>query len=298
MNLAAEVLAGLDRRARLDALRADPASLFRRVGKEPDDWQADLLRRWDEPEEVFVCGSRQIGKSWGVAALIALESLLCPGTLTMITGPGERQAKELYAKVTGFIVDGCGLGNELDGPPGATSTLWRNGSLIRWAPGNSGTIRGFSPKLWERSPRVRLVVEEASITEDAVANAIRPMMLAANGRFVALGTAFGQRGFFWDTFERKPGGVRRYTLPVTDFPRLMTKTVPDGRLWVDAGRERIGDFWFDQEYLCKFHAPIGSLYSPEHIQAAIDDETPPLWPTSEWVSQPAETMAVDASSLF
>ena len=232
-----------------------------------------------------MCGSRQIGKSWGVAALVALESLLCPGTLTLITGPGERQAKELYSKITGFIVDGVGLAHELAEPPGATVTRWKNGSLIRHAPGNSGTIRGFSPKLWDKSPRVRLVVEEASITDDAVANAIRPMMLAANGRFVSLGTAYGQRGFFWETFQKAPRGVRTYVLPVTNFPRLMTKRLPDGRLWVDAERERIGDFWFAQEYLCQFHAPIGQLYSEEFIARIVSGDVDPLFPNGAWVSE-------------
>lgn len=277
------LLADLDvELARVEAVttfRRDPAAIFRRVGKEPDPWQAELLEAWDEPGETFILASRQVGKSWGVSALIAKESTLEP-TLTIVTGPGERQAKELYRKISGFIEHGAKLGGELK-EVSATRTLWRNGSRLLWVPGNPATIRGFSPDLWEPHPRVRIVIEEASIAPDDVLSALRPMLMAAaHGSITCLGTAYGQRGFFWETFSNAEeiSGVKRFVLPVTMFPRLMEKRMPDGRLWVDAERERLGDFWFDQEYMCRFHAPVGALFSPETIAAMFDAPNRDAWP--------------------
>lgn len=42
-------------------------------------------------------------------------------------------------------------------------------------------------------------------------------------------------------------------------------------------RERIGDWWFNQEYMCHFVDSLEACFATADIEAAITNEVQPLW---------------------
>lgn len=85
-DLAADLVAALD-----------PCALARRVGIEPDPWQAKLLR--STSSRLLVNCSRQSGKSLCAALLCAHVALYEPGSLSLLVSPSERQSGELFKRV-------------------------------------------------------------------------------------------------------------------------------------------------------------------------------------------------------
>jgi hypothetical protein len=80
----------------------DPALFCReRLQFEPDDWQARLLRSTAR-QCILNCG-RQTGKSTVVAALGLHTALYKSGALVLIIAPSQRQSRELFIKVQGFL---------------------------------------------------------------------------------------------------------------------------------------------------------------------------------------------------
>jgi phage terminase large subunit-like protein len=81
-------------------LALDSVSFAEKLGIVPDPWQRDLLR--SDSDRVILNCARQSGKS-SMAAVIALHrALYHPGSLILSLAPSERQAKELFGKVTEF----------------------------------------------------------------------------------------------------------------------------------------------------------------------------------------------------
>jgi LAGLIDADG-like domain len=70
-------------------LRADPAHLFVRTGRRPDEWQAKLLR--DDPQRALLLCCRQSGKSTLAAALALHVALLYKRALVLLLSPTLRQ---------------------------------------------------------------------------------------------------------------------------------------------------------------------------------------------------------------
>jgi hypothetical protein len=67
----------------------------------PDPWQAKLLRS-KAPQCILNCG-RQVGKSTVVAALALHTCLYRPGGLVIVIAPSQRQSRELFIKIMGFL---------------------------------------------------------------------------------------------------------------------------------------------------------------------------------------------------
>src|SRR6187455_1784910 len=78
----------------------DAARFMRRLGLEPDPWQADLLRS-TAPQTLLLC-SRQAGKSTVCAALAMHEALYRDGALVLMLAPTQRQSQELFRKLLAF----------------------------------------------------------------------------------------------------------------------------------------------------------------------------------------------------
>jgi hypothetical protein len=72
-----------------------------RLGFEPDDWQAELLR--STARQVILCMGRQVGKSTIVAALALHTALYRPGSLILVIAPSQRQSRELFIKIASFL---------------------------------------------------------------------------------------------------------------------------------------------------------------------------------------------------
>jgi len=163
-------LAALQQRATAVAdERLTAVELAQRCGIIPDDWQRDLQN--SEGRQVILLCARQTGKST-ISALIALHrALYVPNSLVLVLSPRQRQSQESYRKIRDSY-------NLLTGVPELTqeSSLkleLANGSRVTVLPGKEATVRGFSGISL-------LVVDEAARVEDALYQAVRPM-LAVSG---------------------------------------------------------------------------------------------------------------------
>lgn len=235
----------------------DPASTMTDAGMPADPWQRDVLNS-DARRMLLLC-SRQSGKSTTCASLAVNQAIYDPG-LVLLIAPAQRQSAELFRKVNDVyralpnvprIVQESAMKMEL-----------ANGSRIIALPGTEGTIRGYSGAK-------TVIVDEASRVDDALFAAVRPMLATTNGRFVALTTPYGKRGWFYESWAFGEGW-HRTQVTAHDCPRIDAG-------WLADEKRLIGDWQFRQEYLCEFVDTDEQFFSSELIEAAITDEVAPLW---------------------
>jgi len=245
----------------------DPARLFLRaeIGT-PDPWQADVLRgSW---ERLLMLCSRQAGKSTTVAALAAHEAIYSPRSeesLTLITAPSQRQAKETLSKFWDFY-RGLSAPVEVD----AKSELrvrFANGSRVIALPGSEKTIRGYSGV-------DLLVIDEAARVEDELYSAVRPMLAVSGGRLAALTTPAGKRGWFWESWTSEEEEWRRVQISAHDVPRIDDE-------FLEQERRELGTWMFRQEYLTEFVDPVSQMFSTDDIQGAFSADVDPLFSNEE-----------------
>lgn len=235
----------------------NPAQLMRDAGLTPDAWQSDVLNS-DARRLLLLC-SRQSGKSTTSAALAVNQAIYDPG-LVLLIAPAQRQSSELFRKVTELyralpdvpkVVQESAMRMEL-----------ANGSRIIALPGTEGTIRGYSGAK-------TVIVDEASRVDNALFAAVRPMLATTRGRFVALTTPYGKRGWFYDAWEYGEGW-HRTKVTAHDCPRIDAE-------WLEEERRLVGDWQFRQEYGCEFVDTDEQFFSSELIEAALTSEVMPLW---------------------
>jgi hypothetical protein len=119
----------------------------------------------------------------------------------------------------------------------------------------------------------RLVVDEAAFVPDPVLSQSVPPMLAASQyrEQVLLSTPFGMSGVFFETFTRGINGdpeTQAFQFPSSANPRVS----PD---FLALQRDLMTDLAFRTEYQAEFMADQASVFRPEFIKAAIDDDVLP-----------------------
>ena len=241
------------------AMALDASLLMRRVGLEPDPWQAALLRS-DAQQSLLLC-TRQAGKSTTTACLALHAAIYEPGSLILLLSPSLRQSQELFLKVTTFYPD---LGEPVPAREASALRLTlENGSRIVALPGSEATIRGYSG--------VRLlIIDEASRVDDPLYYSVRPMLAVSGGRLVALSTPFGKRGFFHEAWTQGGSSWQRTKITAYECPRI-------SREFLEEERAQLGDWWFNQEYLCEFVDTLDQVFSYEHVMSAISADVQPLF---------------------
>ena len=236
------------------AVALDPALLARRVGVDPDPWQARLLR--SRAKNILVNCSRQSGKSTTCGVLAVHTAVYDPGALVLLLSPTLRQSGELFKKCLS-VYRALGRPVPAESETALTLTL-ENGSRIVSLPGKDGSVRGYSGV-------GLLVVDEASRVPADLYSAVRPMLAVSNGRLIAPSTPFGRRGWWSDAWHGSEGW-ERYEVPATDCPRITPA-------FLEAERRIIGDWWFQQEFMCQFLDAQSAAFRSEDIAAAFDEET-------------------------
>jgi hypothetical protein len=240
-------------------LALDRVAFAGKLGIIPDSWQQDLLR--SSSDRLLLNCSRQSGKST-MAGVIALHrALFFPRSLVLILAPAERQAKELFAKVTEFYRT---LHQEV--PASSDRKLGiqlTNGSRIEALPGSEKTIRGFSGVSL-------LILDEASRVDDDLYFAVRPMLAVSGGSLMMLSTPYGRRGVFYEEWE---SGVEweRYEVPASRVPRITPE-------FLDEERRSLPARVYRQEYECSFEETDDAVFAYDDIQRAVSDEVEPLFP--------------------
>jgi hypothetical protein len=237
-----------------DLARAlDPVRLAEQAGIRPDPWQADMLRS-TAPRVLLLC-SRQAGKSTITSILAVHTALYDPGSLVLLLSPTLRQSSELFKKCASVYQ---ALGRPV--PAESESALQlalENGSRIVSLPGKEGTIRGYSG--------VRLLaIDEAAWVPDDLYLAVRPMLAVSGGRLVALSTPHGTRGWFYESWRGQEPWAR-YEVPATSCPRISAQ-------FLEEERRSMGEWWFEQEYMCRFLDAQSQAFSRDDVEQCFREE--------------------------
>jgi hypothetical protein len=240
----------------------DPVAFaIERLGFTPDPWQADVLRLGND-NTLLNC-SRQSGKSTTTAILALHTAVYQRKALVLLGSPSQRQSRELFAKVAGFLkllepVPMLEEDNRL-------SFTLANGSRVVSLPGSSETVRGFS------APTL-IVEDEAAYVADSFYWAIRPMLAVSDGRMVLMSSPNGKRGHFYDEWSDGGEDWHRVEVPATECPRIT-------EAFLASERRALGETWFRQEYLCEFADVVDAVFRTEDIERAVTDEVKPLFTT-------------------
>jgi hypothetical protein len=240
------------------AAQHDMVEFARRVGFEPDERQAEVLRSGAN-RGILNC-TRQWGKSTLAAAMGVHRAYTRAGCVVVVAAPVERQSAEFVRKAAG-MVSRLGIAPRGDGD-NPISLLFPNGSRIIGLPGMDGTVRGFSA--------VSLMfIDEASRMEDSSYKALRPMLAVGDGDLWLMSTPCGRRGFFYESWAYGGDEWLRVSVPATECPRISPK-------FLERERRDMGDAWVRQEYLCEFVDSGGSVFDRDLVEAALSDDVEPL----------------------
>lgn len=274
-------------------LAKDPSLVFTALGLTPDPWQRTLVA--SREIQTHVLCSRQSGKSFSVSAKALCTAILHPASLTVVVSPAQHQSAEVLRNVK--LMHHALLGKRVqlrpwsprpvradDFDPGpipepvtdaALHHELSNGSRIVCVPATKTTSVG-------KSAVSLLILDEASRIPDEVYYPLRPLLAASRyygeGQLVALSTPFGKRGWFYEAWKQcedatlygKPEPWQRIRVPATDCPRLRQTRNPDGRLFLEAERESMGEHWYMQEYELAFRDVIDAVFSSAEIEGMLD----------------------------
>ena len=262
MNMAAEIQRLRARAELLTNTQQEPmdaVALAAHAGFSLDLWQQRVLL--SRAQQIIMLVSRQGGKSTVSAIKAIHKALYTPASLVLLLAPTYRQSKELFRKVKRAyraLPEATPIASET-----ALELEFTNLSRIVALPGKEETIRGFSGV-------ALLIVDEAARVMDDLYQAVRPMLAVSGGQIVLLSTPFGRRGFFHHEWEEGGADWHRTKITAYDCPRIP-------REWLEKEKQRIGDFWFEQEYLCVFKDAVSAVFRYEDIMAAMNHDLAPDW---------------------
>jgi hypothetical protein len=235
-------------------IASDPVLFAQQLGFDPDPWQADMLRA--EGNVLLNC-CRQSGKSTGAAVLALHTALVKARALVLCLSPSQRQSGELFRKVLDFYGE-----TDIDADSETRLTMdLPNKSRIVSLPGKEATIRGYSGA-------ALIIIDEAARVPDELYMAVRPMLAVSGGRLAAMSTPWGKRGWWHDEWTSGEDWIR-FEVPATQCPRIPPA-------FLEKERRSMGEWWFNQEYMCTFEDAETAAFSYEDVQAAFEGEVE-LW---------------------
>ena len=235
----------------------DPVLLARDCGLDPDPVQAGLLST--AARKVLVNCCRQWGKSTTTGLIALHEALYQAPAMIVLVSPSQPQSTELFKKIHGAweLLPGA--------PESHQESLTRmelaNGSRIISLPGSEKTTRGYSGA-------TLIIMDEAARVPDELLAAVRPMLATTSGRFFALTTPAGKRGWFYEAWSRGEGW-ERVTVKGRECPRISPA-------FLDEERSALGPLRFSQEYDCEFTDAETSVFASELIEQALTDDFDPF----------------------
>ena len=247
---------------------------MRAGGLTADPWQADLLR--STAKRILLLASRQSGKSQTVAARVLNQAITKPNQFILLLSHNLRQSGELFREKLLPLWVAAGSPLKLKN---ATQLELRlsNGSRILSLPANEAGVRGFS--------KVNtLVIDEAARVDDLLYRSLRPMLAVMDGDIIAMTTPFGQRGWFYESWQSDQSW-HRVKVTADQCPRLKPEFLAEER-------ETLGDVFYKQEYLCLFGAVVGALWPSERFPDSIWFDQ---YPEGRHVHPVRRVMAVDTS---
>jgi hypothetical protein len=192
----------------------------------------------------------------------------------------EEQANELLRKVTQAA-------HAINTPvpivrEAATRLELANGSRVLALPGKERRMRSFTSTL--------LIVDEAARVPDEVMHAASPTMAVSGGRFVALSTAFAKSGFFYREWIEGTGYLK-LSIAATKCPRIPAA-------FLEEERRKLGQRWFEMEYMNVFGDDVAAVFSSDDIARAFTRDVKPLFPTTPRPESTARDLSSEIKPLF
>jgi hypothetical protein len=235
----------------------DPTILARDCGIVPDAVQSELLTTTSR--KTLVCCCRQWGKSTTTSIVALHEALYSAPAMVVVISPSQPQSTELFKKIHSFW-------EKLPGAPAAeqeslTRMELANGSRIISLPGSEKTVRGYSAA-------TLVLMDEAARVPDELLASVRPMLATTSGRFIALTTPAGRRGWFYEAWEHGEGW-ERISVKGSDCARI----APD---FLAEELQALGPMRFSEEYECQFIDQNTSAFSTQLIEQALRDDFSPF----------------------
>jgi hypothetical protein len=105
---------------------------------------------------------------------------------------------------------------------------------------------------------------------DELLAAVMPMLATTQGRFIALSTPKGRRGWFYKTWIEGGDAWQRVSVPATACPRISPE-------FLEEQQRILGTTVFEQEYCCVFHDDGDSAFNSALIEAALTLEFEPFF---------------------
>jgi hypothetical protein len=238
-------------------IRDSVADFCARAGfAEAYDWQQDVIG--GNYKRLILNCSRQSGKSETASLKAIRKATQISYQTILIFSPSLRQSGELFYKVkdrnlklkSTLIKD-----NEL-------SCVYSNHSRISALPGSEATVRTYKANM--------IIVDEASRISVSLRKAISPMLAATDGELILISTPFGDIGDFYETWMNGGDEWKRIEVPATMVPHIKPE-------FLESERKALGEWWYNQEYMCKFMSSIDSVFSRELIMQAFDGTIDPLF---------------------
>jgi hypothetical protein len=233
----------------------DAAALALPAGFVLDDWQAGMVR--SKARYQLACVHRQGGKSLTAAVLALHQAVSLPGSLSVIAAPTLRQASESTRKVRTLL-------SALQLPDVTQDSVLAvelaNGSRVLALPGTM-TVRGYTAHL--------VIVDEAAFVDDALIDAVRPMVSTTSGKLTMLSTPHGRRGVFFEAWENGGDAWERTEVPATVCPRISPE-------FLAAERAQVHPLVYAAEWECQFTDLTSSFFTAADVARIFDTDVPSL----------------------
>src|SRR3990167_669246 len=202
-----------------------------------EDWQVELVL--EQERNVILRCSRKAGKTYGMAAKIAIEAIVFPNKFIGIISAGQRASTELFDAVVDFLLI---LDVKFREKPTATGCTLDNGHRIISLPtGYTGaTSRNYS--FW------KMYWDEAAFIYDEVRKALKPCLLKQGVQEILGSSTHGSRGFFYNEWESGQKFLKIF------IPWWEIEHIPKKRLEkiIEEERALYGNKYIQQEYEAAF----------------------------------------------
>jgi hypothetical protein len=171
----------------------------------------------------------------------------------LVISASQRQSSLLFRTIIELYRQ---LGRPIPADVEAATTLTlANKSSIFALPGVERTIRGYNANC--------IIFDESEMIDDDTYHAVRPMAAVNDAKVFAIGTARGQRGWFWDSWEHSDE-FDKVKVTASEVPRISPAFLAQERL-------SMGQYWYDAEYECIFSPNMASVFRMDLIENSIAD---------------------------
>ena len=243
----------------------DPVAFCKKYMKfTPTEYQADLLR--DEAKRIYVCWSRQSGKSTDLAARMVHRCVKYPGTLRLIVAPGLRQSMIMMDKIQDFIYSmPKTIRRELVGKVQRTTIRFKNGSRIVALPNSPQLLRGYSAS-------EVLCDEAAFFREDELIffNVLYPMLQTTDGTLIVSSTPWGKDTVFYK-FSQSPDFHKHHITYEAVVKAGLAK-----QSFIDEMRRQMPSDRFRREFEAEFTEDETAYLPQDLITRCIDPDAVPF----------------------